>query len=215
MLKRKLVMTVLPLLTAGILVGSGFSAWVFDNDGTTSDEHTSSVEITGIDDNDTSVTFNDVTGLKLRLDQDGYENRADKAKGISFLNESNATVSVLEGSVSVDSGDYTAFDLTITITINQFLNPWIEVNSTSKFTFGGNEGSTFSENPTDTGVFKAQILNQTPGGTASFSLPLTSLIHYTIKPSNSFEWKNLSDTITNNVGSNPALTIKAEVSQHV
>lgn len=213
MLKRKLLMTVLPLLTAGVLVGSGFSSWVFDNTGKTSDVQTGSVVLDGVDNNDTSITFNKITGLQLVLDQGGYNNRSEKDFGTYFRDSGSSTVAKLDGNATIDG--LASYTFKVTVEINKNLNGWLEVDGNKDLlTFNDSNKSNFTEIGADSGVYTATIENQTVTS-ATFSLDLANLINYTIKPiaednSTNEDYESLK-TAVEAVKDAAAITIKAEV----
>ena len=117
MLKRKLVMTVLPLLTTGILVGSGFSAWTFGGR-TGSVDQSLAINIT--DKVIQSVTIEEkVLPTQITLDQ-GISNLL--TSGITF-NEDYYTLNV-----TADTG-VTNVSVTLEITINNTnLSNYVEFN---------------------------------------------------------------------------------------
>ena len=213
MLKRKLLMTVLPLLTAGVLVGSGFSSWVFDNTGKTSDEQKGSVVLDGVDNNDTSITFNKITGLQLVLDQGGFDNLSNEDVGTYFRDSGSSTVTTLGGNATIDG--LPSYTFKVTVQINANLNGWLEVDGNKDLlTYNGSKASKFTETSKDSGVYTATIESQTVTS-ANFSLDLANLINYTIKPtvednSTDEDYESLK-TAVEAVKDAAAITIKAEV----
>ena len=92
MLKRKLLMTVLPLLTAGVLVGSGFSSWSFSESSTKATNNLG-VTITDMTSNNYSIALN-YDSLTLVLDQGGNGSKDDVTKGIYFADSSSIDTAV-------------------------------------------------------------------------------------------------------------------------
>ena len=210
MLKRKLLMTVLPLLTAGVIVGSGFSAWVFDNEGKTDDTQTGSVLITDVDNNDTSITFNKINGLELVLDQGGYDKLTDKDVGTYFRDSGSSNVNSLTGSAVVDRSGAT-YNFKITVVIDPNLNGWLEVDGTKDLLTYKDQTAKFTETGTDSGVYVAQVADT--AANATFELDLENLINYTIKPTAQTgpdSWNTLN-TAVGEASSTEAIKITAEV----
>lgn len=99
MLKRKILAAVLPVVAAGTVVGSGFSAWYFGSIGGDGYNPSFSVEVTpGTKNGGTfkaywnsvsSDTSNEIDNVndkaKLVLDQGTYDNLNDENAGISFM----------------------------------------------------------------------------------------------------------------------------------
>lgn len=87
MLQRKFLSILLPVVTLGVVVGSGFSAWYFDDTNIGAKDINVNVQIT---DKVTTVgtleflTRQDQLPTKVILDQGGYANKEDVTKGISF-----------------------------------------------------------------------------------------------------------------------------------
>ncbi len=130
MLKRKLLMTVLPLLTAGVIVGTGFSAWEFSGVSLT-DETTASVSITGEKYDQTTLTLNHKS-LVLVLDQGGVTNASDVTKGIYFAQSGSTDTAVTSLAASVsgeNSTDTTYSKVTFTIEIAEDYRNYLVINS--------------------------------------------------------------------------------------
>lgn len=132
MLKRKLLMTVLPLLTAGVIVGTGFSAWEFSGVSLT-DITTASVSITEEKYDQTTLTLNHKS-LVLVLDQGGVDNANDVTKGIYFA-ESGSTGTAVTSLVASVSGknttDTTYTTVTFTIEITDTFKDYLVIPSTA------------------------------------------------------------------------------------
>lgn len=133
MLKRKLLMTVLPLLTAGVIVGTGFSAWEFSGASLT-DETTAKVSITEEKYDQTTLSLNHES-LVLVLDQGGVGNASDVTKGIYFA-QSGSTDTAVTSLVATVSGnnttDTTYSKVTFTIEIADAFKDYLVINSTAQ-----------------------------------------------------------------------------------
>ena len=177
MLKRKLVMTVLPLLTAGILVGSGFSAWTFGS----SSASTSlgiGFQVTPIDERFVSI-YNDVTPTLITLDQVDKVNLLNKDVGITFNYD-------YEVSVAADSS-VSKIDLSLAIKLDSgsSLNNYIQFNPNI-----GSDLSAINSNLTTASINGdtltiAGTFNVTYGQNNSFEFTLNSGTHNHI-----FDWKD-------------------------
>ncbi len=88
MLKRKTFMALMPLLTAAVVIGTGFSLWHFGETRATN-THTTNVEFTSKVEHGVSVDFNEAPS-KLVLDQG--DSVDDKESGIRFDNSNRFQV---------------------------------------------------------------------------------------------------------------------------
>lgn len=124
MLKRKILAAVLPVVAAGTVVGSGFSAWYFGEFSTT---NTSNVSV-GVDVSDPgsqgigelTTTLIPVQGdpaeydsasnyLVLNLDQGkGSDRITNINKGISFTNTKNQVIKTIDFTYTISSADLKA-----------------------------------------------------------------------------------------------------------
>lgn len=85
MLNRKILGLVLPAVAVSALVGSGFSAWYFNEKDITEKEQNVNVFVTDMVDNAVgTLTLNETQATTLTLDQGGFENATLLNKGISF-----------------------------------------------------------------------------------------------------------------------------------
>lgn len=103
MKKRKILMLTLPLVGVATIVGSGFSAWYF-NETTVSDSATLGVAVTELHVTAGTLTIDLPVGAKVVLDQGGATKAADLKELIYVATES--------------SGNYTkvnSFDVTFSI----------------------------------------------------------------------------------------------------
>ena len=153
MLKRKILAAVLPVVAAGTVVGSGFSAWYFSE--TTVGAKTLSV---GIDiapatnqAGNLSVMYNgsldSVTNAKVMLDQGTGNNRNNYLKGISFTSDETPLSTGSGGAVSgglqtidftykIGKTDFDTLDkanmsvkITLEVTLNETFAQYIDVSS--------------------------------------------------------------------------------------
>lgn len=85
MLNRKLLALVLPAVAVSALVGSGFSAWYFNEKNIEGTKQNVNVSIADMVDNTVgTLTLNETQATKLTLDQGGFQNADALNKGISF-----------------------------------------------------------------------------------------------------------------------------------
>lgn len=90
MLKRKFLSVLLPALTVVGIVGSGFSAWYFDDITALETSRTVGLEITNrVDSLGTLEVTTTELPTKMTLDQGGHNNKTALDKGISFDNEND------------------------------------------------------------------------------------------------------------------------------
>lgn len=133
-MKKKILVAALPLLGSAVIVGAGFSAWLFDT--TTSAELTANVTVTRIGDGyatylyyGTDSSKTEITGdtdLNLYLDQDGITvsdasstNAAVSNLYIELVYTGNATITTrtfsynYSGSITAGPTDYIALSSAI------------------------------------------------------------------------------------------------------
>lgn len=132
MLKRKLLMTVLPLLTAGVIVGTGFSAWQF-NEKDTDVSVSAGVHITEEEYDTTKLKLN-YESLVLVLDQGGTGvNASALDKGIYFAattGSAGTAVTSLTATVDGDNNKGTNYTkVTFTIEIAEDYRNYLVINS--------------------------------------------------------------------------------------
>lgn len=119
-MKRKLLLSLLAFAGGLTVVGSGFSAWYFNENKTISASGNIGHHIT--DSNASIGTLTDLNANKtlyIVLDQGGYSNKADVTKGvsISYFNTANASISdsdlgttsdtIIGATYQIDELDYT------------------------------------------------------------------------------------------------------------
>ena len=133
MLKRKILAAVLPVVAAGTVVGSGFSAWYFGS--LTGDSGSGKIGVSITDGAEfgsltayytlvedggvTQHTFDlngQQTGIIIQLDQGGTSNAADTTKGISFLDSSKKLIKTIGFKYEIkDFDSFVASDYTFTV----------------------------------------------------------------------------------------------------
>ena len=178
MLKRKILAAVLPVVAAGTVVGSGFSAWYFGEFSTT---NTSNVSV-GIDVSDTgkqgigelTTTLIPVEGdpaeydsvsnkLVLNLDQGkGSDRISNVNKGISFTNTSGKVIKTIDFTYTIESADLMALldaglqlNIDVSMTMSSTLSKYVDFRKASSSSdldnniYTSDNGVVLSEN-TDT-----------------------------------------------------------------
>ena len=136
MLNRKLLALVLPAVAVSALVGSGFSAWYFnekDIKGTSKDVN---VFVTDMVDNTVgTLTLNETQATKLTLDQGGFQNADVLKKGISFDAASvGAQFKFNEGAYDNLTSAGMKVQVTTTVTFTAELLEYVEVTGLSDYT---------------------------------------------------------------------------------
>ena len=123
-MKRKLMLGLLSAVGGLTIIGSGFSAWYFENK---IDPNTQNVNahVTPIADTLGTLTVTSLAGVELSLDQGGYANKDDLTKGISFTHGTEGTFNSdivanykIEGEKSINvnnAGLKATFDCVITL----------------------------------------------------------------------------------------------------
>lgn len=135
-MKRKLLVgTILPILTAGAIIGSGFSLWIFDTTGT-NDQQAVKKELAqftqvGEISLGAKITFNFDQSAKYRQEH-GIESEQD-AKGIYLTYEKLSDDSEVEASKEVKYVAYSgskeaSYQLTTQLTISKDLADYIVVS---------------------------------------------------------------------------------------
>ncbi len=106
-MKRKLLIGLVGVTATVGIVGSGFSAWYFGHEDLVTAVAGVKTHVTNVVENVGTLTDNNANQkLTIVLDQGGYTNKADKTKGISFVDTSgidNITDDALANAPKVDS----------------------------------------------------------------------------------------------------------------
>lgn len=140
MLNRKILALILPTVAVSVLVGSGFSAWYFNENSVETKNQNVNVSITDKVDNAVgALALSETQATTLTLDQGGYENATVLNRGISF-----DAISV--GAKFTFNGDsYTNLtsagmkvQITTTVTFTANLLNYVDVIGLSGYTFGSN-----------------------------------------------------------------------------
>ena len=150
MTKRKILMTLLPLVTLGSIVGAGFSAWVFEST-IGKAEKSMNVEITDKVANAGSITTTADT-YTLVMDQGGIKNKADVTKGITLKRANGGTAvadTTIPATYSVKTTEYDnlidsghTLSLTTTICIHPTLATYVTLTPTAKAKYTEVSGGT-------------------------------------------------------------------------
>lgn len=157
MLNRKLLALVLPTVAVGALVGSGFSAWYFNEENITGTNQNVNVEITGMVDTSVgTLTLDSTQATTLTLDQGGYANAAALDKGISFDKVSVGAKFTFSGNsyANLKSAGMKV-EITTTVTFSANLLNYVEVKGLVGYTPNSNvytltQDVTSAEGLTDT-----------------------------------------------------------------
>ena len=221
MLKRKLVMTVLPLLTAGILVGSGFSAWTF-GDGSANQNTVGNIYVTPVEDKNISLSV--TAPNALQLDQGtGDDKLTNTQTGIQFGNQNGNVFSndgTLSIAVSKDSSN-NAQSCTITVTFGfdtATLGTYLEWSSDdltvtipSGITGTRTNGGTFTfANVGFNGTTANLVVNLNEATDHNKIFNYANGSASTIgKPADHSEWDGLNNAVTNTARQQFRITVSA------
>ncbi len=106
-MRKKLLITLLPLLGAVVMVGSAYSAWVFNNSADLEQKLNGTVTVTNLVETMEFEWTGDVTNFELTLDQGGVNNK-DAAAGISSSldNDADAFTFTLTKDANIDLNLY-------------------------------------------------------------------------------------------------------------
>ena len=216
MLKRKLLMTILPVLSGAVIVGTGFSAWHFDTSSLT-DEATANVILTPATQDTTKITF-DTEELTLVLDQGG-EGNTKNAEGIYFASATSTNPSepaqLSNVGVTLSNKYDTYTRLEFTLKINDAYASYLQISSdviTTCTSVVGGLTTTVNRVSGTTLTLSVEI-----GGNTSFTLGLGSnknnpFISYVDKPATYEKYETLKTNLeTAAETSATALTITATV----
>lgn len=207
MLKRKLLMTVLPLLTAGVLVGSGFSSWVF-GEGSASDTKTGNIYVENYVEN--GLSLNVTAPSALDLDQGGVDAKTNTEKGIQF--GSYNTSFTANGSLTIEvtkdaTSSVTNCDIVVTFSTDSSLDTylaWASDDLSSGSTTASRSNGVFTFNDVAFSNNEATLtldLNDSNGH--------NKIWDYNDKPDTTAEWQNLNNAVTND--SRKTFSIKVDV----
>lgn len=221
MLKRKLVMTVLPLLTAGILVGSGFSAWTF-GDGSANQNTAGNIYVTPLEDKNISLSV--TAPNALQLDQGTGDNKLTNTQtGIQFGNQAGDVFSNdgnLSIAVSKDSSN-NAQSCTITVTFGfdtaklgtylEWSNDDLTATIPSGITGTRSNGGTFTfANVGFSGTTANLVVNLNEATDHNKIFNYANGSESTIgKPDSHSEWDGLNNAVTNPTRQEFSITVSA------
>lgn len=185
MLKRKLLMTILPVLSAAVIAGAGFSAWHFG--GTVDNNEMINIGTVVTDANDGSVTVvtKDTAPKTLKLDQGTNGSSTDL--GITF--DASWTISVTFPTAT----SYSNYTIKLEVKIADSLANYV--------TLVGTNNSSVNPNFTTAGDVSGNVLTFTSqeisvtSGTTDYTFTLNNvgtthnnLMNYTSKPQTYDAW---------------------------
>lgn len=124
MLKRKLLMTILPVLSAAVIAGAGFSAWHFGTATTATDSATVNTVVEDATEYSVLVTAT-TKPTTLSLDQATF---GALNEGINFTNGTSDTNLVLDVTTEGEDANFTTLDFEITVTLDGNLNEYLDFN---------------------------------------------------------------------------------------
>lgn len=124
MLKRKLLMTILPVLSAAVIAGAGFSAWHFGTTTTATDSATVNTVVEDATEYSVSVSAT-TKPTTLSLDQATFDNLNE---GINFTDGTSDTNLVLDVTTEGEDANFTTLDFEITVTLDERLNEYLDFN---------------------------------------------------------------------------------------
>ncbi len=220
MLKRKLVMTVLPLLTAGILVGSGFSAWTFGSGNATQDK-VGNIYVTPVEDKDIGLQV--TAPNALQLDQGtGLDKLTNTETGIQFgnqtgdifSNDGNLSIAVTkDSSNSAQSCTITVtftFDTTTLGTYLEWSNDDLSATIPNGITGTRSNGGTFTFANVGFSKNTANLivdLNEATSHNKIFNY--TNSAGAIGKPADHDEWNGLNNAVTDTTRKQFTITVSA------
>ncbi len=202
MLKRKLLMTILPVLSAAVIAGAGFSAWVFDH--TNSDDANMTINTNVEDAFDYSISVLKTTEPdKLSLDQDTPDS---VASGISFVNGTKDTDLVLQVEQSGGTANFTSLDFEITITLDDSLNTYLDFNTSSIGSIYKDNGEWASQGETTGKTITLTLSGVTFSGNQSYKFTLNNGNHNYLldyadgqKPQRYTDWQAMNTALANSL----------------
>lgn len=196
MLKRKLLMTILPVLSAAVIAGAGFSAWHFGTATTDSDSATVNTFVE--DATEYSVLLTATTKpTTLSLDQATPEALNE---GINFTDGTSDTNLVLDVTTEGEDANFTTLDFEITVTLDEDLNEYLDFNLSNLSNIY--TGLTTTSSATDASItLTLNDVSFTSGDDFTFTLNNgvhNYLLDYATgkKPQTYAEWKTMNTALT-------------------
>lgn len=196
MLKRKLLMTILPVLSAAVIAGAGFSAWHFGTDTTDSDSVPVSTVVEDATEYSVSVTAT-TKPTTLSLDQ---ETPDALNEGINFTNSTSDTNLVLDVTTEGEHANFTTLDFEITVTLDGNLNEYLDFNLSNLSNIY--TGLATTSNTTDASItLTLKDVSFTSGD--DFTFTLNNGVHNYLldyasgkKPTTYANWKTMKTALT-------------------
>lgn len=207
MLKRKLLMTILPVLSAAVIAGAGFSAWHFN--GTVDNNQIANVGTIVTDAYDGSVTVvtKGTAPQTLTLDQ-GTNGLTNNSLGITF--DADWTISVTFPTAT----SYSTYTIKLEVEIAESLANYV--------TLDGSQNSSVNSNFTTAGsvsdntlTFTSDEISVIGGSIVDYKFTLNNggqthnnVMNYTSKPQNYDAWSTMYGELN---GESDLVTLTATV----
>lgn len=180
MRKRKVLSVALPFVSAAVIVGTGFSAWYFQNDEGFSTSTTASVNVTHKVVTTGSITADSDNPGQLYLDQPNQQ-------GIYWYSSPNTVTDfgfyITPSVLTSGKTTYTQMTATITVSIDSALANYVEfdVSKTSAFVATPATGSATTGTATTastTSMAYSVTVDINSGTKTQFTLDLTDILKY-------------------------------------
>lgn len=206
MIKRKLLMTILPVLSAAVIAGAGFSAWHFG--GTVDNNETINIGtvVTDADDGSVTVVTKDAAPQTLTLDQ-GTDGVSDTI-GIKF--DTNWTISVTFPTAT----SYSNYTIKLEVKIADSLANYVTLVGTNNSSVNSNfatEGVVSG----NTLTFTSNAISVDAGNTVEHTFTLNNsgnthnnVMNYTSKPQTYGAWSTMYGALN---GEDNLVTLTATV----
>ena len=197
MLKRKLLMTILPVLSAAVIAGAGFSAWHFGT--TTTATYSGTVNTVVEDATEYSISVK-ATNAPTNLSLDQGSRLEILTDGINFTDGARNTDLTLAVSQTGEDAHFTKVDFKITITLNEKLDEYLDFNISDLNSI--HQGLTTTNNPTDSSVvLTLSDIAFADASAITFALNNDThnhLLNYATekKPQTYGDWKNMNTALT-------------------
>ena len=206
MLKRKLLMTILPVLSAAVIAGAGFSAWYFD--GTVDNNQIINVGTTVTDAYDGSVTVETkgTAPQTLTLDQ-GIDGLRENNLGITF--DADWTISVTFPSAT----SYSNYTIKLEVTIAESLDDYVTLDG-SQYSSVNSHFTTAGSVSDKTLTFTSSEISVDAGSTVDYTFTLNNgethnnVMNYKSKPQTYDDWSRMHEALN---GKSNLVTLTATV----
>lgn len=187
MLKRKLLMTILPVLSAAVIAGAGFSAWHFG--GTVDNDEIANVGTIVEGATDGSVTVTSTTKPETVTFDQGGSGNTDNNVGIKF--DTNWKISVTFPSAT----NYNNYTIELKVEISSPLSSYVTLVGTNNESISDifEQAGTVND---ATLTFTSREISVTGGAAVSYTFNLNNeshnnLFNYTNKPADYNAWSTL------------------------